>query len=395
MATNTNSIRVLIVGGGPAGSLAALKIGEKIENMGNTGASKNLEMTLVEEHASAGFPVQCGGLISEECFSKLKKYVSDRCRLNRIRGAFFFSPDGNYLETVGRSRAVVVERKVMDTELLMAASQHADIRVKTKLTSLNGEKARLEGVKTEYIGYDVLIGADGAASTVAKLAAFPRPSFFSAVQMEVEFEALDERFVELYFGTHYSDGFFAYSIPNSPDTARIGVVSRQNPEYYFRNLITKHPSVSKRIKGKITELNAGAIPVGLVNFVKGNIALIGDAAGMVKPYTGGGLYYHLIAAEKLGQHFPNLEEYQKSYKKEMGREYEVGMKIARLYSLLDDEDYNYLVKAGKEVDFSELHMDRPSGILNLIPSILRIASKPSLVKKMAKAFLGYSGSGTA
>jgi flavin-dependent dehydrogenase len=363
--------------------LAALNIAESgsAENL-----EKNIEITIVEEHASAGFPVQCGGLISEDCFIKLRRFVSDRSRLNNIKGAFFFSPDGNYVEAVGRSGAVVVERKVLDTELLMAASEYSEIRVKTKLVSFNGEKARLEGVKTEYLSYDVLIGADGVASTVAKLAAFPHPSYFSAVQMEIAFEPLDERFVELYFGRSYSDGFFAYSIPVDCDTARIGVVSKQNPEYYLKNLITKHPSVSERVKRKITELNAGAIPVGLIDFVKGNIALIGDAAGMVKPYTGGGIYYHLIAAERLGKHFPNLEEYQKSYKKELGKEYDVGIKIAKLYSLLDDEDYNYLVKVGKEIDFSELHMDRPSGVLNLVPSILKIASKPSLIKKMARAF---------
>lgn len=383
-------VRVLIVGGGPAGSLAALKIGENSKNS-KDGKSKDLKITIVEEHASAGFPVQCGGLISEDCFTELRKYVSDRSRLNSIRGAFFFSPDGDWIETVGRSRAIVIERKVLDTELLMTASKYAEIKMKSKLVSFDGKKARLEGVKTEYISYDVLIGADGAASTVGKLAAFPRPSYFSAIQMEVEFESLDENFVELYFGRSYSDGFFAYSIPINSDTARIGVVSKQNPEYYFKNLITKHPSVSKRVKGKITELNAGAIPIGLVNFVKGNIALIGDAAGMVKPYTGGGLYYHLIAAEKLSEHFPDLEEYKRSYIREMKKEYDVGMKIAKLYSLLDDEDYNYLVKAGKEIDFSELHMDRPSGVLNLIPSILKIASKPSLIKKMVKAFFGYSG----
>lgn len=387
-------MRVLIAGGGPAGSLAALNIAENADSGGleyKARKADDLEIVVVEEHASAGFPVQCGGLISEDCFTELQKYVSDRSRLNTIRGAFFFSPDGNCMEAVGKTRAVVIERKVLDVQLLMAASKYAEIRVKTRLSSFNGKKARLEGVQTEYLSYDVLIGADGAASTVAKTAAFPRPSYFSAVQMEVEFEPMDDSFVELYFGRSYSDGFFAYSIPINSDTARIGVVSKQNPEYYFKNFITKHPSVSKRVKGKITELNAGAIPIGLVNFVKGNLALIGDAAGMVKPYTGGGLYYHLIAAEKLGEHFPNLEEYQKSYKREMRKEYDVGMKIVRLYSLLDDEDYNHLVKAAGEIDLSELDMDRPSGVLNLIPSILKIASKPSLIKKMAMAFFGYSG----
>jgi geranylgeranyl reductase family protein len=375
-------MRVLIVGAGPAGSLSAIHIAEN-----------GYDVLLVEEHMAAGFPVQCAGLISSDCYRKLRQFVSSKCHVNDIKGAFFFAPDGDYIGLKGKSEAVVVERKILDAELLRKASERAEIKLKTRFILVDDGKALVRGLAgEEFIEYDLLIGADGAYSAVAKQFGFKRPQILSAVQMECEFEAVDENMVELYFGKKYSDCFFGYAVPVDGDTARIGVVSKENPMLYFKNLIEKHPSVSRRIKGKIVEVNAGAIPIGLVEFVKDNVALIGDSAGMVKPYTGGGIYYHLIASEVLGEMFPNLEAYQREYKKKMKREYGVGMKLFKLYSILSDEDYVNLVKIGKDEGLEEiaknLHMDSPSSLLKILPKLLKVVSvNPKLSAKIGKVML--------
>jgi len=376
-------VKVLVVGAGPAGSLSAIHIAEK-----------GYDVLVVEEHPAAGFPVQCAGLISSDCYRRLRKLVSDRCHVNGIEGAFFFAPDGNYLELKGKSDAVVVERKILDAELLRKASEVVEIKLKTKFVSADVNKALLKSFAgEEFIEYDFLIGADGAASTVAKQFGFDRPLILSAVQVECGFEPLDKNMVELYFGRNYSDCFFGYAVPVDGDTARVGVVSKENPMMYLKNLLEKHPSVSKRVKtGRVVELNAGAIPVGLIEFVKDNVALIGDSAGMVKPYTGGGIYYHLIASEILGSTFPDLEAYKRKYKKEMWKEYSVGMKLFKLYSILSDEDYVNLVKIGKDEGLEELaknlHMDSPSLLLKIMPKLLKIVSvNPKLSAKIGKVML--------
>lgn len=334
---------VLIVGGGPAGSLSAFLLG------------KEYDVAVFEEHQIAGFPVQCAGLISERCFEKLSKY----CRIgkaleNEIKGAFFISPKGSPIEA--RGEAFVIERKVLDEMLFERASERAEVFVK--------EKVRFEGWKLKTPRREMegrfIIGADGVYSTVARHFNFPRPGVFTSLQAEVKFEPLDENYVELYFGSRWSDSFFAYAIPLG-DTARVGVLSRTNPEFYFKNLIEKHPSVSGRVKGSMIELNAGAVPDRLVDFVNGRIALIGDAAGMVKPYTGGGLYYLTVAAEKLAEAFPNLKKYREGYMKEMGREYRYGHLIRKLYTLPDDK-LEDLFSAMAEFDFRGIHMDSPSGV---------------------------------
>ncbi len=364
-------MNVLIVGGGPAGSLSAIALG------------KEHDVVIVEEHQSAGFPTQCAGLISRDCYEILRKFSN--CKINDIRGAFFVAPNGDYVELEGRCGGVVIERKVLDRDLLAKASEFAEVWMKSKFISAKDGVAKIiKQGETIKVSYDFIVGADGVHSTVARCFGFERPQILSAVQIESKFEALSDDMVELFFGSRYSDGFFAYAIPLD-ETARIGVVSKENPRFYLENLIKRHPSLSKRVKSsKIIELNVGAIPIGLIDFVKGNVVLIGDSAGMVKPYTGGGLFYILKATEILEKNFPNLQKFREEYLRVMGREFGIGMKIFKLYSLLEDEDYNYLVKVAKEhADLAkELHMDRPTTLLKIWPVMIKIVKKPRLMKKL-------------
>lgn len=364
-------MKVLIVGGGPAGSLSAITLG------------KDRDIVIVEEHQSAGFPTQCAGLISGDCYKILRRF-SD-CKINDIRGAFFVAPNGDYVELEGRSKGVVIERKILDRDLLAKASEFADVWMKSKFVDAKDNVAKIvKHGETVEVSYDFMIGADGAYSTVARCFGFERPHILSAVQIESKFEALSDDMVELFFGNMYSNGFFAYAIPLD-ETARIGVVSKDNPRFYLENLIRKHPSASKRIKSsKIIELNAGAIPIGLIDFVKDNVALIGDSAGMVKPYTGGGLFYILKASEILGKNFPKLREFKEEFLKVVGKEFSIGMRIFKLYSLLEDEDYNYLVKVAKEyTDLARgLHMDKPSTLLRVLPTMIKIVRRPRLMVKL-------------
>ncbi|WP_346297727.1 NAD(P)/FAD-dependent oxidoreductase [Geoglobus acetivorans] len=368
---------MLISGGGVAGSTSAINIGEKAE------------VTIFEAKSASGFPVKCGGLISEDCYVAYSKYVDvKKALLNSIRGAFFFSPSGKYLELYGSSGAVVIERKIFDQLLLREASKSSEVVVKSKVDAVGDRKARIitpEGEK--FVEFDVVIGADGAESRVARDLGFRRPEFFVAKQYLMEFEVLDEKMVELYFGRSYSDGFFAYAIPLEDDLARVGVVSRGNPDEHLRVLLEKHPDVSRRKKGGILEVNAGAIPAGLAEFVRANAVLIGDSAGMVKPYTGGGLYYLLRASEILGEVFPDLQAFRKAYLGELGKEYRTGESIQKLYGILNDSEYDFLIEIGKDVDFSTIHMDSPSSLIRLIPSALKMIKKPALIKKIAGSFL--------
>ncbi len=365
---------IVIVGGGPAGSLTALNLeGERV--------------ALLEEHQSAGFPAQCAGLISQDCLKLLKKYVdAEKFTLNRIDGAYFFSPSGEFAKLRGRSRGVVVERKLMDCEFIKTCP--ADVFVKAKVTGVkkDEEEFLVRSVRGNFRA-SYVVGADGPSSIVARELGFDRPKVLSAAQVECKM-SMDESFVEIYFG--YSDFMFGYAVPTGDGFARVGVVSKSNAIRWLQKLLKEHPSVSKRVDSmKVDEINCGAIPFGLVEFVRGYAVLIGDSAGMVKPYTGGGLYYLAIAAELLGKHFPNLEKFREEYMRKLGKEYAIGMRIAKLYKELSDSDYDYLVRLGKENEelAESLHMDKPSTLIRVLPLMLKVVKNPRLAVKIARCLL--------
>jgi len=368
-------VKVLVVGAGPAGTLSAINLAEKAE------------ITLIDQKKHVGFPTQCAGLISSDCYSRLKKYGVKKSKIKKIRGALFFSPNGQYVEAEGKCSGVLIERKIFDQELLIRASDYVKVEINTKFLGIDGNRVILRKNTIEKAAFDYIIGCDGVNSIVAKCFGFKRPEILYAVQAELKFEAMYDDMVEIYFGKKYSDCFFSYAIPVD-EFAKIGVISKSNVLERFKKLINTHPSITKRINYcKVVELNVGSIPIGLINFVKDNVALVGDSAGMVKPYTGGGIYYHLVAAEKLGQNFPNLSKYRLEYLRELGREYKIGMIIYKLYSILDDEDYNMLVRKIKKYDLSELHMDRPSTLLKN-PKLFAGLLNLKILTKLFKSIMG-------
>ena len=167
-------MRILVVGGGPAGSLSAISL-------------RGHEVVILEEHQSAGFPVQCAGLVSDDCYRLIRRY-SD-CKVKRVRGMVVFSPGGKCAELEGKSGGVVVDRRIMDRDLLAKASESADVMVKSRFVRAEGGSAL---VRTPdgfvELKYDYIVGADGVYSTVAKVFGFERPKMATAVQMEVKYE---------------------------------------------------------------------------------------------------------------------------------------------------------------------------------------------------------------
>ena len=359
---------VLIVGGGPAGSVTGIVLGDEHE------------ILIAEEHPISGFPTQCAGLISNDCLNLYKKLKIKVKKLveNKVSGAFIFSPDGNFIEA--RGKAYVIERKMLDQELLAKASENAKILLKS-MVKFEGSKAIIRG---NEVSYEYLIGADGANSAVARSFGFMRPELFPALQIETRFDMLDEKFVEIYFGKHYSDILFAYSIPIG-DTAKIGVIARNSPVTFLKKLIESHPSVSNRVKSGILELVVGSIPDRLVPFSKDRVALVGDSAGMVKPHTGGGLYYLALAAKKLKENFPNFRRYEKAYRLELFREYKIGLMIREMYSRLTDDEFNEIIKLLNDFNFGRVRMDYPSTLFNFevgIQFLAKIAKNPKLFGKV-------------
>ncbi len=380
---------VVVVGAGPAGAVAS-----------KYAARNGARTLLIEEHASIGSPVQCTGLISTAALAECEigewGFV-----LARMKGAFVYAPDGEELIVRGKGvKAYVIDRKVFDRVLAESSlDEGVDILLKTRFTGMGGGKISvISSGEREEIQAGVIIGADGIQSSVGRTAGIPRcEKFLSGVQFEAPYAASDPGFVEIFTGNNIAPGFFAWAVPFG-DMARIGLA--KNPggfaaQHYLENLL-KHPVIALRYRGSRTEHVVGGIPLGPPDrTVKDNVMLVGDAAGQVKPTSGGGVYMGAVCAKIAGEvaaraacKETRLEEYEKRWRSAVGRELAIGMRIHKSLGKLSDENLNEFIAFLNKPEIRDCiteygDMDHPSVLLQ---KLISRGDKMQLIKLLGVAF---------
>ncbi|NJD77652.1 MAG: NAD(P)/FAD-dependent oxidoreductase [Candidatus Methanoperedens sp.] len=380
---------VVVIGAGPAGAMASKY------------ASQNGASTLlIEEHASIGSPVQCTGLVSTaalgECEVGEGSYV-----LAKMKGAFVYAPDCEELCIRGKDvKAYVIDRKMFDRTLVeRSLDEGTDLLLRTRFTGLGKGKISVisEGEKKE-IHSSIIIGADGIQSSVGRAAGISRcKKFLSGIQLEAPYTAKDPQYVEIFTGNDVAPGFFAWAVPFS-GMARIGLAKNQDDVSPLQCLekLMSHPVVASRYKGSRTEYVLGGIPLGPPDkTIKDNVLLAGDAAGQVKPTSGGGVYMGAVCAKIAGEvaarasrDEASLAEYEKGWRKAVGRELSIGMRIHKSLGKLGDDGLNELVAYLNQPEIRDIiteygDMDHPSVLMQ---KLVMEGDKKKLIKLLGTAF---------
>ena len=181
-----------------------------------------------------------------------------------------------------------------------------------------------------------------------------------SVKIPVKFVLMDGDFgeaVELHFGS-MAPGGYAWMFPKSKG-ANIGL-GIQRSFAKGRNLNQYTDDFVSKYEGEISFTGAGSLPMSgtLKKFVKGNYMLVGDAAGMVLPSNGAGITIAMIggriAGQVISEHLSSgipLEEYEKRWKKQMGkvmrnskRSFKMGSMLFRLPDWILNLLFNRLTK---------------------------------------------------
>ncbi len=297
---------VVVVGAGPVGGFLA-------QRMSEGGAS----VLLLEEHAQIGRPFQCAGLVNPETMNLtgLQSTV-----LTPIWGARIHSPSGIPV-VIGNEQDIrtwSVCRKLFDEGVVRGAVRSgAEIWLSSKpLSADTYEDHVLLSVSTpqgdQTVRCRLLCGADGAHSWVRRRFRMGRPKeLMIGFQVEVTGYKGEPGRLDMYTGSGFSPGFFAWAIP-SGETTRIGTWSK--PEMmrgesceHLLDRLRSEPLWSERFS-ECREIGrfCGPIPSGLVKRpMIGRVVLFGDAAGLCKPTTGGGIGPGFRQVEML---VPNLLE---------------------------------------------------------------------------------------
>jgi len=325
----------IVIGAGPVGSYAAQQL-----------AGHGYKVAVIEEHERVGEPMQCTGIIGVECFERF--HLPTTSVLREAKSAKLFSPSGKIIRLQSeRPQAYIIDRSSFDRQLAdAAAGRGAKYFTSCKANSITimADRVRISTDTGEAFDSRTAVIASGFYSKLAqKLGLEKFRDFITGAQAEVnikEGSTLEE--IDIYLDQDLAPGFFAWLVPTSPQRALAGLFSRKTPRKHLQRFI-KTLCDQGRITSSEVDILHGGIPLKPLGktYCK-RVILAGDAAGQVKPTTGGGVYYGMICAQLAADTLNNafvkndfsersLSSYQKAWQKEIGRELRNGYYARYIY----------------------------------------------------------------
>ncbi|MEM2911053.1 MAG: NAD(P)/FAD-dependent oxidoreductase [Candidatus Bathyarchaeia archaeon] len=396
---------VLVIGGGPCGSFSALNL-----------ARKGVTVTVFEEHGEIGIPSHCAGHLSISGLKRLGLYpLPNNIVENFFYGANFYSPKG--LEFSVRFDSPVtcaVNRELFDKYIAgLAEDSGAHYQLNSQVKSLTIENTHIKGAvvkqneKTVKVSAKIVVDAEGIFPRILKQAGLHPPRSDKIVhgfQVEVEkVKNFEPDFVEVFLGSAYAPGFYAWLIPKCDGKAKVGLAARKgNPKALLQNLMHKHPAASSKLaKAKILRESLHPITLGgpIPRAYSNGFLAVGDAASQVKPTTGGGVILGLncakiatdVAIEALNKgDFSSqfLSVYQKRYMKILGFDIKAMLMIRRMLDKIPDKKLDSIIGF-----YTKIHLDKAVKNFGEIDlqgqAILKAGKSPRIIAALAYFFTTY------
>jgi digeranylgeranylglycerophospholipid reductase len=383
-----NKYDVLVIGGGPAGAIAA-----------KTAVEKGLSVCLVEKRPAIGAPVRCAEGIGKEA---LHEFIDpDPCWISaEMTGASIVAPDGFLMKLeshlAGNKVGYILDRKFFDRELVWkAAEAGADIAVKTRASAPIMENGCVKGAKIESCGNvmnvtaDVVIAADGVESKFSRWCGVdttvPVREIMSSVQYVMADIDIDEHSTVFYLGNEVAPEGYLWVFPKGERSANVGVgISGKKSGQGHRAKDYLERFVKKTFpQGKSIEYIAGGVSVcrPLDCTVADGLIIAGDAARVVDPLTGGGIYNGMytgrlaaqVAAECIAKGNVTkkaLMLYDKTWREaKMGRAMERNYHIKEYLIKQPDTKLNEIIHSVSKINLTEFTT------LSLLKEIIRVNPK--------------------
>lgn len=291
---------------------------------------------------------------------------------NELRGGLVFAPDGTSVEFVSpHVQAIAMDRARFDQRCAeFAVRAGVELRVATKAVAAERDAGGVTvtlsrlGLRSQ-VRCRLLVGADGIRGSVARWFGFPPvDEIVSAYEAELAGCHVPEgrsHVIPMFSGAAVAPGFFSWIIPVGGDRTRTGLavapgMNEQSARAYYERMFTDRHSAPYLAGAKPTYLIIGGIPLGLRRrLVDDRVMLVGDAAGMAKPTSGGGIYMGLVASEHLaavadralrGDRLSrgDLLPYERRVRRTIARELRKGTVLRGVYKRFRDDDFDRLAR---------------------------------------------------
>jgi geranylgeranyl reductase len=335
--------KVLVVGGGPAGTTAARFLAES-----------GLDVILLERNLSFAKP--CGGGISLSAFDELD--IPKTTIKKEIKSVRIVSPMGKMLDIELRGgNLAIVERGEFDRVLRNCAEEKGAKVIEgefIRIIDVNDKLYRVEAyigeVKTEIVS-EYIIAADGVNSRVRT--ALGIKSSKSLYTFSERIKGVETEFCELWFGSSHAPGVYSWVFPATDGiSAGTGSFNPGETKALFERF--------KQRRGIIAEgrNRIYRIPLWKGNlYNKGKVIFTGDSAGQVIPFVYEGIYYSMKAGEFAAGAIieKKADNYKRRWKSRFQKRFTLMDKL-RAYFLKDDASVERLVALHRRPEIQELSL---------------------------------------
>lgn len=325
-----------VIGAGPAGAYSAYLL-----------AKSGYDVDIYEEHKSIGSPVQCTGIVTSAITEILP--VKPELVVNKINRVKVVAPNNNSVEIKLKTPDLVLDRARFDQSLVQqAVDAGAGLFTNHRLVGMDGRKLQFTvSGKTRFVEHNkVIIGADGPLSAVGKSVGSVIKNFFIGSQAVVE-DSFEKDCVEIFL---LRQGF-GWVLPENDKRARAGVFGYKHAAAKLDEILkTRLPDCKTLAK------QGGLIPVysPRLNTYRDGTYLVGDAAGMVKATTGGGIVQALTAAVQLEKSIRTRQNYESLWKQKLNKSLLLHLAARKVLDRFSDAQFNQLIDLTAQDKMKEL-----------------------------------------
>jgi len=389
-----NKYDVVVVGGGPAGSMAAWEA-----------AKGGVSVCMLEKDRDIGYPVRCGEAAGE---SGLRQFVEieDSWIAEKITSVKLVSPNLTSVDIdFAAETGYILNRRIFDYDLSRyAANAGAEVYTKAYVKNVLANNGEVNGVVLDYLGEEkqiqakIVIGADGLTSRVGRWAGLKTlvrmKDMESAVQYSVANVDIEPNKMIMYVGMNHAPGGYLWVFPKGKKFANIGIG--------ISGKYSKHKSAQKYLDefmereypdAAILTTMCGGVPCAkpMEKPVADGIMLVGDAAHQINPMTGGGIVAGMkggwiagqVAAEAIKKNDyseDSLLEYPKRMRKDFGKNHERFYKIKEVTEKLTNEELDSIAEKVLSIPHNK----------RTLTSVFKAAvfKKPTLIIDVLKVFSG-------
>ena len=387
------TVDVLVVGGGPAGCVAAWE----------AAAAGAGEVLLIERDRAIGAPVRCAEGVGSAGLREFLDPDGAPWVSRRILRVIIVAPDDTEVRLAESDLGYILDRTRFEPVLAERASgAGAAIRIGTEAVGMT----RADGAGTpwhvtlhgpggeETIAARVVVGADGVETMVGRWAGLETRvaarDMESCAQYVVGNNHFDPDAIYLHVGPGVAPGAYAWVFPKGESVANVGlgVITLRGDGRTARQYLDDY--VARRFPGgTVTSLTVGGVITGATvkRTVTDGVILAGDAAHMINPLSGGGIVNAMKAGRLAGRHAARalgerdttaatLQPYHDEWMRLLGDAHVMYYKIKEVLYRNDDDFFNRLAHQANRIPAARRTLGRVmASALIRHPTLLPIAAR--------------------